>query len=224
MNTTHITWRNYSILITIAFAFLLFFINCEGETSTVQVTTPEIKGTLPTNRGTAIVQKPIYIPTGTIGIPKIPTNSENTDTLSSMLQVYKDEFDFAVDRFAHEKDSLQRLIMFQNAISLKSFTTKFEDEFLKLEMEGIVSGELKELTPHYTIKPKKIDVKIPGVKFRLLAGGGFGINKELNQTLYKANLGYQVKSGNIYRLSYLNVNNQTYGVLEVDFPLFTIRK
>ena len=141
-----------------------------------------------------------------------------------MLQVYKDELDFAVDRFAHEKDSLQRLIMFQEAISLKSFTTKFEDEFLKLEMEGIVSGELKELTPHYTIKPQKIDVKVPEVKFRLLAGGGFGINKELNQTLYKANLGYQVKSGNIYRLSYLNVNNQAYGVLEVDFPLFTIRK
>lgn len=223
---SYITW--YSLLITVAFAILLFIINCEGETSTVQVTTPEVKGTLPTNRGTAIVQKPIYFPSGKTGIPKNPKNSdisENSDSLSSMLQVYKDELDFAVDRYNHETDSLKKLLMFKNVIALKSFKSNFEDKYLKLELNGYTAnGEVKEITPTYTIKPQKVDVKIPELKFRLLAGGGFGVNRDFNQVLYKANIGWQKKSGNVYRVAYLNVNGQSYGMFETDLSIFKIEK
>ena len=225
MNSTHITWRNYSFLVTAILIVLLSVNQCTGDSETVQVTTKEINGTLPTNRGTAIVQKPIYTPTGNTRIPKIPTNSENTDTLSSMLQVYKDELDFAVDRYNHETDSLKKLLMFKDVIALKSFKSNFEDKYLKLELNGYTAnGELKEITPTYTIKPQKIEMKIPEVKFRLLAGGGFGINKELNQTLYSANLGFQNKSGTIYRVGVLNVNDQQFFTAQVDFSVFKIKK
>lgn len=217
MNTTYINWKNYSFLITALLIVVLLLNQCESETTYSTVTTPEVSGTLPTNHSEKIVHDTVYIPKGTKGNTIIPTNSDS-------LQVYKDELDFAVDRFAYEKDSLQKLLLFKNAISLKSFTTNFEDDFLKLELNGIVSGELKEVTPTYTIKSQKVDVKVPEVKFRLLAGGGFGVNKEFNQTLYKANIGWQKQSGNVYRVSYLNVNGQPYGVFEVDLSLFKIVK
>lgn len=231
MNITYFTWKNYSIAITIAFAILLLITQCEGDTAVATVTTPEVKGTLPTNRGTAIVQKPIYVPSGKTGIPKNPKNSdisdisENSDSLSSMLQVYKDELDFAVDRYNHETDSLKKLLMFKNVIALKSFKSNFEDKYLKLELNGYTAnGEVKEITPTYTIKPQKVDVKIPDLKFRLLAGGGFGTNRDFNQVLYKANIGWQKKSGNVYRVAYLNVNGQSYGMFETDLSIFKIEK
>lgn len=222
MKPNYITWRNYSFLITGLLIALIYFYQCEPE-GVATVSTPEIKGKLPTAKKASIVQKPIYMPTGTIGKTGIPQNSDNSD-LSDSLQVYKDELDFTVDRYTHETDSLKKLLLFKEAIALKSFTTNFEDDFLKLELNGIVSGSVKKITPTYTIKPQKVDVKVPEVKFRFLAGGGFGVNKDFNQTTYKANIGWQKKSGNIYRISYLNVNGQPFGMFETDIPIFAIKR
>ena len=58
----------------------------------------------------------------------------------------------------------------------------------------------------------------------MLTGGGIGINKELNQGTWKANVGFQNKKGNIIRGSFQRIGNQDYYLAEYDFSLFKITK
>lgn len=122
--------------------------------------------------------------------------------------------------YTNASDSIERLKLYINAIQLKSFEKTFEDDYLKADIKGISQGEVKEIGLNYTIKPQHI----PETKFRLLLGGGFGINKELNQGVYKINAGYQNRKGNILRASYMKIGNQTFGLAEYDFSIWNRKK
>ena len=121
--------------------------------------------------------------------------------------------------FATATDSLQKEL-YKKAISIKAFKEHFNNDTINIEVNGLVSGEIKALSTNYELKlPKQKEVV-----FRLLGGAGFGINKALNQPLYKANIGFQNKKGKIYEASYLTIGNQQYGIISVSVPIFTIKR
>lgn len=121
--------------------------------------------------------------------------------------------------FSIATDSMQK-VLYKNAIAIKAFRETFKNDTINIEVNGLVSGEVKALTANYKLTiPKQKEVV-----FRLLCGGGVGINKELNRPLYKVNLGFQNKKGKIYELSAQQIGNQQYGIISVAVPILTIKK
>jgi len=121
-----------------------------------------------------------------------------------------------------DADSLKRELIYLKSIQLSEFYHEFDNDTINIMVKGIVQGEVKQLQPFYKIKERTIP--IPEVKFRMLVGGGVGINKELNQGVYKFNLSFQNKNYNIIRASYMQIGQQKYGIAEYDFSLFKIKK
>lgn len=93
---------------------------------------------------------------------------------------------------------------YEKAIELNSFSSKFEDDNLKINIEGIVRGEVQEITPSYIIKEKTIPVLIKQKEmvFRLLGGIEIGNNLKLDNFSVKANLMFQNRKGNIFSGSF----------------------
>jgi len=128
--------------------------------------------------------------------------------------------------FAKETDSLKKVIAYNKAIQLNKFSTKFEDENLVLNINGVVQGEVKEITPNYTIKAKKIEVpvKVKETVLRVLAGGAVGLNKELNQAAYQLDLNFQNRKGNIISTEYLKIGGQEFGMVGYKHSIINIKR
>ena len=140
------------------------------------------------------------------------------------IQGYQEEIDNMQSEFMWS-DSIKKAEMFRLATELKEFNENYEDVNFKLNIKGFIgANKIKEFTPTITSKEKEIDVVQKQVKFRMLAGGGIGINKELNQGTWKANVGFQNKKGNIIRGSFQRIGNQDYYLAEYDFSIFKITK
>jgi hypothetical protein len=103
------------------------------------------------------------------------------------------------NNYVMAKDSIERLKLYIKSIQLNKFSTKFEDDNLTLNIDGIVQGEVKEITPSYVIKAKEIPIQIKQKEtvFRLLGGIEVGNNTQLNDFKVKANLMFQNRKGNI---------------------------
>ena len=97
------------------------------------------------------------------------------------------------------------------------------DDNLLLNIDGIVQGEVKEITPSYTIKPKKVEVQVKPKEtvFRLLGGLEVGNNTKLDGFAAKANLMLQNKKGNIISGSF--DTNQTIWI-GYNFSIFDIKR
>lgn len=115
------------------------------------------------------------------------------DYLNKRIQEYQDENNDILDDFNKETDSLKKLLLFKNVIALKSFTSVFEDEHINISINGIVAGEVKEITPKYTIKP--IDIPMPKSKLSFLYGGGISGTKNIDNFSVNAGIGLQNKNG-----------------------------
>jgi hypothetical protein len=74
---------------------------------------------------------------------------------------------------------------------LNKFSTKFEDDNLLLNIDGVVQGEVQELLA--TRSRKEVQVKQKETVLRVLAGGEIGANTQLNTPAAKANLLFQNK-------------------------------
>lgn len=105
--------------------------------------------------------------------------------------------------FAKANDSIKKL-QFSKAIQLNHFSSKFEDDNLILNINGVVRGEVEEITPNYTIKEKKIDVTIKPKEtvFRLLGGLELGNSTTLDAFKVRANIMLQNRKGNILSASF----------------------
>jgi len=128
--------------------------------------------------------------------------------------------------FAKETDSLKKVIAYNKAIQLNKFSTKFEDENLVLNINGVVQGEVKEITPNYTIKKKEVEVpvKVKETVLRVLAGGAVGLNKEFNQAVYQLDLNFQNRKGNIISAEYLKIGSQEFGMLGYKHSIINIKR
>lgn len=197
------------------FAFiLLWFRGCESDKieNKTNVVIRDIKGS--------------FEPVKDINHKKIDTVYLNVSKSTGLEKYQNDIYELYNENetlkqaYFNETDSLKRELMYLKAIQLKEFMHEFDNDTINIVVKGIAQGEVKSLQPFYTIKQKNSSE----VKFRLLGGGGIGINKELNQGFYKINLGFQNKKGNIFRGSYLKIDNKDYGVIEYDFSIFSIKK
>lgn len=209
-------WKNIVIIVLLFFVFR----SCQGDeesTVTAKVVVPEVKGTFDS-------KKPVH--------EAISSKKERTATGKEILQVENPidkkliaENEKLKKDFAKANDSIKQL-SFNKAIQLNKFSTKFEDENLVLNIDGIVQGEVKEITPNYKIKEKKIEVpvKVKETVFRVLAGGAIGLNKELNQSAYQLDLNFQNRKGNIISAEYLKIGNQEFGMIGYKHSIINIKR
>jgi hypothetical protein len=195
---------------------LMYFLmsNCEGKRKPTTIyKTKEIKGEIPPAE---VIEKPIYI-----------TDKSEVNRLKKLYNFSQSEIDSLLaetDRFNDfamgVHDSLQAEI--KNLIALKEFNQPFEDTAVKIDVSGVVRGDIKRMKIDYKVKPIEFTQKT--VVFRTLIGASIGINKELNQGVISANLGLQNKKGNLFTVQALQVNNQTYFLSGVNFSLFKVER
>lgn len=209
-------WKNIVIIVLLFFVFR----SCQGNEEsavTAKVVVPEVKGTFE-------AKKPIH--------EAISPKKERTATGKEILQVENPidkkliaENEKLKKDFAKANDSIKQL-SFNKAIQLNKFSTKFEDENLVLNIDGIVQGEVKEITPNYKIKEKKIEVpvKVKETVFRVLAGGAIGLNKELNQAVYQLDLNFQNRKGNMFSAEYLKIGSQEFGMIGYKHSIVNVKR
>jgi hypothetical protein len=195
---------------------ICLLIKCDNEKETITI--PEvIGGGKPI---TEIVHVPVNVP---VEVPKWYKDTKKEKELNDSLKarqkrikLYEEEVAWMQEEFAY-MDSVQKAQAYKEATSLKNFSAKYEDDKIEIAMQGIVRGEVKEISPFYRIKEQKVD--IPASKNRLLLGFGAGTNFELSQFTAKTNLSLQNKKGNIYTLSYQRMGQQNFGLIEYNFTL-----
>lgn len=201
------------ILLSLVFLWFKGCSNNEKPTQTVKVETPETKGTFE-------AKKPIHVQIN----KKNNVYIKGDNVYIKNPQLIAENEKLKAD-FKKANDSIKEL-KFNKAIQLNKFSTKFEDDNLILNIDGIVQGEVKEITPNYSIKAKKVDVVVKQKEtvFRLLTGAGIGVNQELNKLMFKADVSFQNKSGNMISIEYLNMGSDAYGVIGFKKSIFNIKK
>ena len=127
------------------------------------------------------------------------------------------------EQYVMAKDSIERLNLYLKSIRLNQFSKSFEDDNIKIDINGIVQGEVKEVTPNYTIKERKLEVPVQAKEttFRVLAGIEVGNNTALNDFKAKANLMFQNRKGNVLTASF--DTNQTIWV-GYNFSILNIKR
>jgi hypothetical protein len=202
----------------VLFFVLLFFRGCNSsETKIVKV--PEITNVFKTD---TIVKHEV------VEVQKLVKDRTNENKLSKdILEMYKrienyqEQIDYLHDAYKFS-DSIQKDSLYKLATKLKAFNSNYEDEFLKLKINGYVSNnEVKEITPTYTIKEREISVKNKEVYFRLLAGGGLKSSINFDKPIFYANFGFQNSKGNILRFGYDTEKRYSIGY---DFSIFKLEK
>ncbi len=191
---------------------------CIAEAKTIKI--PEVKGVFEHKKPEhkPLVQNHSTEPKIKYRTPEEKSFVKSQDSLISELLSENEQLS---RNFYFANDSLRKM-MFGKAIKLNFFSKTFEDKNVKIDFYGIARGEVQSIQPFYTVKETEIDVPVPVTKFRLLAGGGLGVNKDLNQGLYKVNFGFQNPKGNILNAGYMKLNGQDYGVVEYYISIFKI--
>ena len=201
-------WKNIVIVIL---AFFLFR-SCQGNEPSpqlVKVIVPELKGKF---EG----KKPVNVPINNSVVKEYLT-TENPINPKLLAENEKLKIDFT-----KANDSIKKL-QFAKAVQLNEFSTDFEDENIILNINGIVQGEVKEITPNYKIKERKIEVpvKVKETVFRLLGGLEVGNNTKLDGFAAKANLMLQNRKGNTLSGSFDTNQNIWIGY---NFSIFDIKR
>lgn len=205
----------------ILFFACLFFRSCSGTSTpgTTSVTIPAITKTLPAD--TILKHETIKIPKWYKDTKTEKKYLKDLTEAEQRIIAYQEEIDNMQSEFQWS-DSIKQAEMFRLATELKKFESNFEDENLKLTINGIIGGnQVKEMTPTYTIKAKKIDVPQKQVKFRMLVGGGLGNSLTFDKPLFNGNVGFQNAKGNILRFSF---DTEQRIMIGYDFSLFKISR
>ena len=208
-------WKNIVIVVLLFFLFR----SCQGNeesTVTAKVVVPEVKGKFE-------AKKPVHIPiTNSVIKQYLTTEKPSFSRSQEVDKKLLAENEKLKKDFAKANDSIKQL-SFNKAIQLNKFSTKFEDDNLVLNIDGIVQGEVKEITPNYKIKEKKIEVpvKVKETVFRLLAGVEVGNTTQLDAFKLRANIMFQNRKGNIISGSF--DTNQTIWV-GYNISIFDIKR
>lgn len=175
---------------------VLWFKGCSsgGQLAVSKITVPEVKGKLET-------KKPDHAP---VAWPEKDQPKPVIKWRDKEILIENPINTTLANQYIMAKDSLERLNLYLKSIQLNSFSSKFEDDNLLLNIKGIVQGEVQEITPSYTIKEKTIPVQLKQKQtvFRLLAGAELGNTTLLDDFCVKGNLMFQNKKGNIGSLSF----------------------
>ena len=207
----------FGLLIAMLFLWLK---GCSGNEPAVAKTiqTKEVKGKF---EAVKPIQKPVVQNSSTE--PKY-RSSNNDEFIQSQINQLIAENKALQEFYNQASDSLKKAL-YNKAIEIKSFSQTFEDDKLKATSSGFVRGEIQNLKLDYTIKPQTIELPKQKETFiRVLAGAGVGLNKELNQFVWKANLGLQNKKGNIIRASAQRIGAQQYYLAEYDISILNWKR
>ncbi len=127
------------------------------------------------DREKEIVEVPVRIE-----VP-VPGIDGKTDTIYKpvpiRVEVPERGMNDLLDKYASTLDSLERLKMFIDAITVREYNNTFEDDTIKISTFSEVRGELLKQSNEYYIKPRTIvvdtviDVQIPRSNSFYLAGG-----------------------------------------------------
>lgn len=196
---------------------VLWFRGCSSTPATPKLTkviVPEVKGKFE-------VKKPVSVKIESFSRHR--EDDKNIYIENEIDQKLITENEKLKQDFAKEKDSLKRIIAYNKAVQLNKFSSDFEDDNILINIEGIVQGEVKEITPGYKIKEKKVEVLVKPKEtvFRLLGGMELGNNTKLDGFAAKANLMLQNKKGNIISGSF--DTNQTIWI-GYNFSIFDIKR
>lgn len=177
--------------------FLMVWLNAGAgkEIKTVKVIVPTVTGKLeskkPELKPLEIKQEPIVKKDGLV-------YKENPFNIILAEENTKLKADYS-----KMSDSLKSKA-YDKAIELNTFSYKSEDKYLKLTIDGIVRGEVSEITPSYTIKEQESEVfvkeKLPGLK--VLGGVEVGNTKTLDDLSFKGSVLFQNRKGNIISAGY----------------------
>lgn len=175
---------------------VLWFRGCESqEPQFAQIKIKEITKTLPAD--TIIKHQVVKVPN--------KTNAKLSKDILQMydrLEAYQEEIDNMQSEYKYS-DSVQKAKLYALATELKKFDSEFEDDKIKLLISGYVSGgEVKEITPTYTIKEQKIDLLLPKRKISVLTGVFLANDIQLQKPLFGAELGIINKKGNQLRFAF----------------------
>lgn len=205
----------------VLFFILLWFKGCENTAnkSNQTVVIPDIKKEFPVD--TIIDHQVIEIPKWYKDRTNEKKLTKDIEEMYDRLENYQEEFNWMQEEFNHA-DSLKKAELYRLATELKKFESNFEDENLKLTINGIIAGnKVKEITPTYTIKERKIEVPQKQVKFRLLGGVGLANTPTFDKPLFSANLGFQNAKGNVLRIGY---DSESRIFVGYDFSIFKISR
>ena len=177
--------------------FLMVWLNSGAgkEIKTVKVIVPTVTGKLeskkPELKPLEIKQEPIVKKDGLV----YKENPFNIVLAEENIKLKSD--------YSKMSDSLKSKA-YDKAIELNTFSYKSEDKYLKLTIDGIVRGEVSEITPSYTIKEQESEVfvkeKLPGLK--VLGGVEVGNTKTLDDLSFKGSVLFQNRKGNIISAGY----------------------
>lgn len=226
--TTNRKYISHLMAFVVGVMVMLWFKGCSsdcGNSSTnVKVTVPEVKGSFkpkqPNHFPIVSGQKPTGQNLSKSDKSKNEPSNNALQFNDSLISEFLAENEKLSRDFYFANDSLKKL-KYDKAIQLNLFSETFEDNNIKIDMSGIVRGEVKSIQPFYTIKEKKIDVPVPVTKFRLLAGGGVGNSIDFQKPIFSANIGFQNKKGNIIRAGY---DTEKRILIGYDFSIFSIKK
>lgn len=201
--------------------FLLLWFKCCGNSDVEKnsVTIPAITKTLPAD--TIVKHETIKVAKWYKDTKTEKKYLKDLTEAEQRIIAYQEEIDNMQSEFMWS-DSIKQAEMYRLATELKNFESNFEDENLKLTINGIIGGnKVKEMTPTYTIKSQKVDVPQKQVKFRMLVGGGLGNSINFDKPLFNGNVGFQNAKGNILRFSF---DSEQRIMIGYDFSLFKITK
>ena len=194
-----------------------FFKGCQRKEITVTI--PEKKGSFQT----AVVEnKPATIETVkylTKFVKSNPDNKEN-EFLQSEITRLLAENEKLSSSYQNANDSLKQAL-YDKAIQLNIYSKTFEDTVVKIDISGLVRGEVQTMISNYTVKEQKVKITQKETVFRVLAGGEIGNNTSLSNPIFKANLMLQNAKGNIFSGSY-DANRNFYA--GYNFSILNIKK
>lgn len=207
-------YENWSYLVIIILSICLFQ-KCNPDESlpqTVEVTVPEVKGSFEE-------KKPEHFP---FDKSKPSTRKENLQVENPINPKLIAENEKLKKAFEKASDSIKKL-QFAKAIELKNFTSTFENDTIKIDINGIVQGQVKEIKPSYVIKEQKVEVQVKPKEtvFRLLGGVEVGGTTQLNNFVAKGNLIFQNRKGNTTSISY--DTNKTIWIGK-SFSIFNVKR
>lgn len=220
LNSKWFTLVKYFVFAIIFHLVISWFGACSNDSkkNTQKVIIPAVNGSFNSVKPDS---KPIEIKS----TPVLETKKDGLVYVENPLnkKLIEENNQLKIDFALLKSDSLKQK-KYEKAIELNSFSSNFEDKNLRLTINGIVRGEVQEITPIYEIKERETSVQVPSTILRVLAGGSVGMNKDFNQVVYKAGIDFQNKKGNIISAEYLNVNNKGYGMIGFKKSIFNIKR
>lgn len=125
------------------------------------------------------------------------------------------------DAFSRANDSLQQII-YRQAVAIQAYSKTFENDTLKIDVKGLVRGEIQSMQVDWKIKSFKAEVPAPQlIRFRIRTGLEFGNSKAFDEFLVKGNLGFENAKGNVFTIS-ADTKQRFWAGLTV--PILTIKK